>query len=149
MIELRISSAAVIKNVVNEDGKIVKGGGWFQAHRIMLFLAALVGMVGFILIFVDHKVSQKIQIASLLYLSSLFFIGFCQKSRQHSSCSSWHYRHSVFNNQSDHGDITSRSRCTQEKIFQFFPLSGWIFGANNGFCCVVPWIGNLRLGRYV
>ena len=59
MIELRISSAAVIKNVVNEDDKIVKGGGWFQAHRIMLFLAALVGMVGFILIFVDHKVSQK------------------------------------------------------------------------------------------
>ena len=60
MNDFRISSAAVLKNVADGDGKIVKGGGWFQAHRIMLSLAALLGIVGFILIFVDHKVSQKI-----------------------------------------------------------------------------------------
>ena len=59
MNEFRISSAAALKNVADGDGKIVKGGGWFQAHRIMLSLAALLGLVGFILIFVDHKVSQK------------------------------------------------------------------------------------------
>ena len=52
----RISSAAVVKNVANEDGKIVKGGGWFQAHRFMLSLATLLGIIGIILIFVDHKV---------------------------------------------------------------------------------------------
>ena len=54
--DFRISSAAVLKNVADGDGKIVKGGGWFQAHRIMLSLAALLGIIGFILIFVDHKV---------------------------------------------------------------------------------------------
>lgn len=59
MNEFRISSAAVLKNVADGDGKIVQGGGWFQAHRIMLSLAALLGIVGFILIFVDHRVSKK------------------------------------------------------------------------------------------
>merc|ERR1712113_879407 len=50
-----ISSAAVLKNISDEDGKIVKGGGWFQIHRVVLSLAALLGITGFILIFVDHK----------------------------------------------------------------------------------------------
>ena len=61
MNDFRISSAAVLKNVADGDGKIVKGGGWFQAHRIMLSLAALLGIIGFILIFVDHKVRFTVQ----------------------------------------------------------------------------------------